>query len=65
MKKSLLILTTSLTLLAGGTSFHLATLPTPTDAQKNLSTTTNAIALAGTAALFGLLDNDDEQNAKK
>lgn len=65
MKKSLLILTTSLTLLAGGTSFHLATLPTPTDAQKDLSNTANKIFVAGTTALFRRRDNDDEQNAKK
>ncbi len=65
MKKSLLILTTGLTLLAGGTSFYLATLPTPTNAQKDLSMITKEIAAAGTAALFGLLKDDDEQNAKK
>ncbi|ESA33380.1 hypothetical protein N836_22085 [Leptolyngbya sp. Heron Island J] len=64
MKKLLLAfaaITTSTTIAA---SIHLASLENPTDIQKQLSTTTNAIAVAGTTAIFGLLDDDlDDQNS--
>ncbi len=63
MKKPLLILATLITTAAAGTSFYLATLPNPTDIQKDLSNTTNAIAIAGTTAIFGLLDDKDEDNS--
>ncbi|MGK7891516.1 MAG: hypothetical protein AB4042_19470 [Leptolyngbyaceae cyanobacterium] len=59
MKKSLFIFTTAITTTAIATSIYLATLEKPTDIQRNLSTTSNAIAIAGTTALFGLLDEDD------
>lgn len=62
MKKPLLTLATVITATAAGTSLYLATLPNPTDTQKQLSTTTNAIAIAGTTAIFGLLDDEDEDN---
>lgn len=62
MKKQLLTLATVITATAAGTSLYLATLPNPTDIQKQLSTTTNAIAIAGTTAIFGLLDDEDEDN---
>jgi hypothetical protein len=63
MKKTLLTLVTVLTTSAAGTSLYLATLPNPTDIQQQLSNTTNAIAIAGTTAIFGLLDDEDEDNS--
>jgi hypothetical protein len=60
MKRQLLALATSLTLGAMATAGYLASLPRPTELQKSLATTSNAIALTGTATLFGLL-NDDEK----
>jgi len=62
MKKQLFTLATVITAAAAGTSLYLATLPNPTDIQKDLSNTANAIAIAGTTAIFGLLD-DDEDNS--
>jgi hypothetical protein len=59
MKKQLLTLTILITTSATGTSFYLATLPNPTDIQKQLSNTTNTIAIAGATAIFGLLDDED------
>jgi hypothetical protein len=50
----------ALTLTAGGTSYHLSSLPQPTEAQKHLATVLNTIVAAGTAAIFGLL-NDEEK----
>ena len=64
MKKSLLTLITAVTSAAAATSLYLATVEDPTDIQKQLSNTTNTIAIAGTTALFGLLDDDqDNSNA--
>ena len=63
MKKQLLTLTTLITTTAAGTSLYLATLSNPTDIQKQLSNTTNAIAIAGTTAIFGLLNDEDEDNS--
>jgi hypothetical protein len=63
MKKQLLTLTTLITTTAAGTSLYLATLPNPTDIQKQLSNTTNTIAIAGTTAIFGLLNDEDEDNS--
>jgi hypothetical protein len=63
MKKKLLTLTTLITTTAAGTSLYLATLSNPTDIQKDLSNTTNAISIAGATALFGLLDNEDGDNS--
>jgi hypothetical protein len=63
MKKPLLTLATAITATAAGTSLYLATLPTPTDIQKQLSNTTNAIAIAGATAIFGLLNDEDEDNS--
>lgn len=62
MKRSLLILATTITTAAAGTSFYLATLTNPTDMQKQLGTTTNTIAIAGTSAIFALLNDDDEDS---
>ncbi|MEM8640618.1 MAG: hypothetical protein AAGG51_17640 [Cyanobacteria bacterium P01_G01_bin.54] len=63
MKTSLLRFTIALTSTAIALSLYLATLNHPTDLQKQLSTTTNTIALSGTAALFGLLNADEsDQN---
>ncbi len=59
MKKSLLTLTTVITATAAGTSLYLATLTNPTDMQIQLSNTANTIAIAGTTALFGILDDYD------
>jgi hypothetical protein len=61
MKSQLLALTTSLTLGAIATSGYIASQPAPTELQKTLANTSNTIALTGTAALFGLL-NDDEKS---
>ncbi len=63
MKKHLLTLVTIITTSAIGTSLYLATLPNPTDIQKQLSNTTNGIAIAGTTAIFGLLNDQDEDNS--
>lgn len=63
MKKPLLTLATVITATAAVISLYLATLSNPTDIQKDLSNTANAIAIAGTTAIFGLLDNDDEDNS--
>lgn len=63
MKKQLLSLTTFITITAAGTSLYLATLPNPTDIQKQLSNTTNTIAIAGATAIFGLLDDEDEDSS--
>lgn len=63
MKRTLLTLATIITTTAAGTSFYLATLPNPTDIQKQLSNTTNGIAIAGTTAIFGLLNDEDEDNS--
>ncbi|MDJ0708472.1 MAG: hypothetical protein QNJ46_34820 [Leptolyngbyaceae cyanobacterium MO_188.B28] len=60
MKKSILTLTTGITSIAIVTSLHLATIENPTDIQNQLSTTTNTIAIAGTTAIFGLLDDDQD-----
>jgi ABC-type phosphate transport system substrate-binding protein len=62
MKKTLLTLATVITTTATGTSFYLAALPNPTDTQKQLSSTTNTIVIAGATAIFGLLDDDDEDS---
>jgi hypothetical protein len=62
MKKKLLTLATVITTSAAGTSLYLATLTNPTDVQKQLSNTTNTIAIAGTTAIFGLLDDKDESD---
>lgn len=63
MKKTLFTLATVITTSAAGTSLYLATLPNPTDIQKQLSNTTNTIAIAGATAIFGLLDDQDEDNS--
>ncbi|MBE9117734.1 hypothetical protein IQ249_17695 [Lusitaniella coriacea LEGE 07157] len=63
MKKPLLVLTATITSISAATSIYLATLENPTDIQKQLSTTVNSISVAGTTAIFGLLDdNSDDSN---
>jgi hypothetical protein len=47
-------------LSAGSTSYHLSGLPQPTEAQKNLATMLNGIVVAGTAAVFGLLSDQEK-----
>jgi len=59
MKKSLLSFAVTVTSIAIAASLYLAGLENPTDIQKQLSTTTNAISIAGTTAIFGLLDDED------
>jgi hypothetical protein len=59
MKKSLLLFAVAVTSTAIVASIYLAGLENPTDIQKQLSTTTNAISVAGTTAIFGLLDDED------
>jgi hypothetical protein len=61
-KKTLLTLATVITTSAAGTSLYLATLPNPTDVQKELRNTANEIAIAGTTAIFGLLDDKEESD---
>lgn len=62
MKKTLLTLATLITTSAAGTSLYLATLPNPTDIQKQLSNTTNAIVIAGATAIFGLLNDQGKES---
>jgi hypothetical protein len=63
MKNTLLALATTLTIVSATTSYHLSTLPQPTESQKNLITLLNTIATTGTTAIFGLLnDNNDRPN---
>jgi hypothetical protein len=59
MKKTLLAFTLTLTTASGAIAFYLASLPTPTEAQKALSTTANTIALSGTGAIFAMLNDGD------
>jgi hypothetical protein len=59
MKNSLLSFAVTVTSTAIVASIYLAGLENPTDIQKQLSTTTNAISIAGTTAVFGLLDDED------
>jgi hypothetical protein len=61
MKTKLLALATSLTLGAIGTSSYIASLSHPTELQQALANTTNTIALTGTAAIFGLLGDDEDE----
>jgi hypothetical protein len=63
MKKILLPFTTIITSMAIVTSLYLASLENPTDIQRQLSDTTNTIAIAGTTALFGLLDDDHDNSS--
>jgi hypothetical protein len=65
MKKSLLTFTVAVTSTAITASFYLAGLENPSDIQKQLSTTTNAISIAGTTAIFGLLDDDDKNSPER
>jgi len=44
------------------TSVYLDSVENPTEIQTQLSTTTNAIAVAGKTAIFGLLDDDEADN---
>ena len=64
MKKSLLTLATLITAAAASISLALATVANPTDIQKQLSNTANTIAIAGTTALFGLLDDNDDDKTE-
>ena len=56
--------TAIITSTAIAASIYLASLSNPTDLQRQLSTTTNTISIAGTTTIFGLLDNDlDDKNS--
>jgi hypothetical protein len=59
MKTKLITLAASMTIASGSLSYHLSTLPQPTPNQTNLITVLNSITIAGTTALFGLLDDDE------
>lgn len=61
MNKTPLTLTVVITSIAVATSIYLATVEDPTEIQKQLSSTTNTIALTGTTTIFSLW-NDDEDN---
>lgn len=58
MKNKLLILSSIITSVTFITSIYLAKVDNPTDIQKQLSITANAITVAGTTAIFGLMDDD-------
>ena len=60
MRKKLLCLVSVIISVAGVTSVYLASLDNPTEIQKQLSTTANMITVAGTTAIFSLLDDDDQ-----
>jgi hypothetical protein len=63
MKTTFLTLATTLTIASATTSYHLSTLPQPTESQKDLITLLNTICANGTIAIFGLLnDNNDRPN---
>jgi hypothetical protein len=57
MKPQLLALT--LTITSGTLSYHLSSLPHPTEAQKNLITVLNTTVAAGAVAIFNLLDDEE------
>ncbi len=59
MKTTLLTIALSLTIASATTSYHLSSLPAPTDAQKNLIILFNSITTVGATAIFGLLDDKD------
>jgi len=59
MKNPILAFTLTLTTASGAIALHLASFPTPTEAQKALSTTANTIALSGTGAIFAMLNDGD------
>jgi uncharacterized membrane-anchored protein len=58
MKKKLFILSSIMTSITLMISIYLATVDNPTDIQKQLSTTANAVTVAGATAIFGLMDDD-------
>lgn len=62
MKNPLLASATVITSTAIFASIYLASLNNPTDIQRQLSATTNTITVAGTTAIFGLLDDADEKS---
>jgi hypothetical protein len=64
MKKSILSFAIVITTTAAGTGLYLSTLPNPTDIQKQLSNTVNVITIAGTTAIFGLLDDEGRDNSE-
>lgn len=63
MKKSLLSLATVITTSSVGISLYLATLPNPTDVQKQLSNTANTIAIAGGTTMVSSRRWRDEDNS--
>jgi hypothetical protein len=60
MKTTLITLAASLTIASGSLSYHLSTLPRLTSAQTNLITVLNGITIAGSTAIFGLLDDEEK-----
>jgi hypothetical protein len=62
MKSTLLTIAVSLTIGSATTSYHLSSLPQPTDAQKNLIILFNSITTVGATAIFGLLDDKDNDD---
>lgn len=65
MKGKFLTLATLTTVIATIVSGYIAILPNPTEAQTNLAEAANAIIIAGTTAIFGMVDDrdkDDEDN---
>lgn len=62
MKKTLLALTTITTAAAASIGFYVASLPNPTEMQRQLGNTANTVTIAGATALFGMLDEQDNQD---
>jgi hypothetical protein len=63
VKNKLINLATIITTAAAGTSIYLATLPNPTDIQKQLSSNSIQIMMFGATAIFGLLDEEDKKDS--
>lgn len=64
-KNNIRNLTATLTAIAFFVSIAIALHPNPTETQQNLANTTNAIAIGGTTALFGLLDDKEESDSEE
>jgi hypothetical protein len=57
----IVVLPYSTTIASATTIYHLSSLPTPTEAQKNLITILNTTTGTGATAIFGLLNDNDKE----
>ncbi|MEM9542957.1 MAG: hypothetical protein AAGA60_26125 [Cyanobacteria bacterium P01_E01_bin.42] len=64
-KNNIRKLTATITAIAATISIAIAFLPNPNETQQNLANTSNTIAIAGTAALFGLVDDEEESDKEE